>query len=77
MAIIETVEEGKLTPELTVSATQTALVLMGNTHHHQHMAQERCKHLFMNLNPALRSMASDVKSFGDEFANLVTESGST
>ena len=59
-AIIETAEEGKLTPELAVSATQTALVLMGNAH--QHMAQERRKRLLMNLNPALKSMANDEKS---------------
>ena len=42
-AIIETAEEGKLTPELAVSAAQTAFVLMGNAH--QHMAQERRKRL--------------------------------
>ena len=60
-AIIETAEEGKLTPELAVSAAQTALVLMGNAH--QHMAQERRKRLLMNLNPALKSMANDEKSF--------------
>ena len=78
-AIIETAEEGKLTPELAVSAAQTALVLMGNAH--QHMAQERRKRLLMNLNPALKSMANDKKSFknaapmlfGDEFAKLATE----
>ena len=78
-AIIETAEEGKLTPELAVSAAQTALVLMGNAH--QHMAQERRKRLLMNLNPALKSMANDEKSFknaapmlfGDEFAKLATE----
>ena len=78
-AIIETVEEGKLTPELAVSAAQTALVLMGNTH--QHMAQKRRKRLLMNLNPALKSMANDKKSFknaapmlfGDEFVKLATE----
>ena len=78
-AIIETAEEGKLTPELAVSAAQTALVLMGNAH--QHMAQERCKRLLMNLNPALKSMANDEESFknaapmlfGDEFAKLATE----
>lgn len=62
-----------------MSAAQTTLVLMGNAH--QHMAQERRKHLFMNLNPALKSMANDEKSFkkaapmlfGDEFAKLATE----
>ena len=78
-AIIETAEEGKLTPELAVSAAQTALVLMENAH--QHMAQERRKRLLMNLNPALKSMANDEKSFknaapmlfGDEFAKLATE----
>ena len=78
-AIIETAEEGKLTPELVVSAAQTALVLMGDAH--QHMAQERRKQLLMNLNPALKSMANDEKSFknaapmlfGNEFAKLATE----
>ena len=77
-AIIETAEEGKLTPELAVSAAQMALVLIGNAH--QHMAQERHKRLLMNLNPALKSMANDEKSFknapmlfGDEFAKLATE----
>ena len=78
-AIIETAEEGKLTPELAVSAVQTALVLMGNAH--QHIAQERRKRLLMNLNLALKSMANDKKSFknaapmlfGDEFATLATE----
>ena len=78
-AIIETAEEGKLTPELAVSATQMAFVLMGNIH--QHMAQERRKCLLMNLNPALKSMANDKKSFknaapmlfGDEFVKLATE----
>ena len=79
MAITETVEEGKLTAEMAVSATQMALVLMGNAH--QHMAQERRKRLLMNLNPALKSMANDEKSFknaapilfGDEFVKLATE----
>ena len=78
-AIIETAEEGKLTPELAMLAAQTALVLMGNAH--QYMAQERRKQLLMNLNPALKSMANDEKSFknaapmlfGDEFAKLATE----
>ena len=78
-AIIETAEEGKLTPELAVSAAQTALVLMGNAH--QHMAQERRKRLLMNLNLSLKSMTNDEKSFkkaapmlfGDEFVKLATE----
>ena len=78
-AIIETAEEGKLTPELTVLAVQTVLVLMGNAH--QHMAQERRKRFLMNLNPALKSMTNDEKSFKnvapmlfvDEFAKLATE----
>ena len=78
-AIIETVEEGKLTPELAVLAAQMALVLMGNAH--QHMAQERRKRLLTNLNLALKSMPNDEKSFknvtpmlfGDEFAKLATE----
>ena len=52
---------GKLTPELAVSATQTALVLMGNAY--QHMAQGRRKHLLMNLDPALKGMANDKRSF--------------
>ena len=43
MAIIETVEEGKLTPDMAVSAAQTALFLIGIAH--QHMAQERCKRM--------------------------------
>ena len=73
--IIEIAEEGKLTTELAVSAAQMALVLMRNTH--QHMARARCKCPLMNLDPAMKSMANDEKSFknaarmlsGDEFAN--------
>ena len=38
-----------------------ALFVMGNAR--QHMAQERRKHVFMNLNPALQCMANDEKSF--------------
>ena len=60
-AIIETAEEGKLTPDMAVSAAQMALFLMGNTH--QYMAQERCKRVLMNLNPTIKSMASDEKVF--------------
>ena len=78
-AIIETAEEGKLTPDMAVSATQMALFLMGTAH--QHMAQERRKRILMNLNPAIKSMASDEKVFrkaapmlfGDKFAKLATE----
>ena len=77
--IIETAEEGKLTPDVAVSAVQTALFLMGNAH--QHMAQEGHKRILMNLNPAIKSMASDEKVFrkaapmlfGDEFAKLAAE----
>ena len=79
-AVIEIVEKGKSTTELAVSAAQMALALMGNAH--QHMAQERhIKCLLMNLNPALKSMVNDKKSFkngvpmlfGDELAKLATE----
>ena len=78
-AIIEIVKEGKLTPDMAVSAAQMALFLMGNTH--QHMAQERRKRILINLNPPIKSMASDEKVFrkaapmlfGDEFAKLATE----
>ena len=38
VALLENAEAGDLTPEMAVSATQTALYLMGNVH--QQMAQE-------------------------------------
>jgi len=63
MAIIETVKEGNFTPEMVALAAQTAFCLMGNTH--QHMVQERCKWMLMNLNLAFKSMANDDKVFKD------------
>ena len=65
-------------PEKAVSATQTSLYLMGNAH--QQMAQERRKKLILKLNPSLKFMAEDNKSFvssapmlfGEEFAKQVT-----
>ena len=52
---------------------------MGNAH--QYTAQERGKRFLMDLNQAIKSMASDEKVFrkaapmlfGDEFAKLATE----
>ena len=60
-ALLESAEAGDLTPEKAVSATQTALYLMGNAH--QQMAQERRKKLILKLNPSLKFMAEDNKSF--------------
>ena len=61
-------------PKKAVSATQTALFLMGNAH--QQMAQERRKKVILKLNPSLKFMADDTKNFtsaapmlfGEEFA---------
>jgi len=77
-ALLESAEAGDLTPEKAVSATQTALYLMGNAH--QQMAQERRKKLILKLNPSLKFMAEDSKSFvssapmlfGEEFAKQAT-----
>ena len=60
-ALLESAEVGKLTPEKAVSAAQTALYLMGNVH--QQTAQERQKKLILKLNPSLKFMAEDAKSF--------------
>ena len=76
--LLESAEAGDLTPEKAVSATQTALYLMGNAH--QQMAQERRKKLILKLNPSLKFMAEDNKSFassapmlfGEEFAKQAT-----
>ena len=73
-ALLEIAEAGELTPEKAVSAAQTALYLMGNAH--QQTAQERRKKLILKLNPSLKFMAEDAKSFssaapmlfGEEFA---------
>ena len=73
-ALLESAEAGDLMPEKAVSATQTALYLMGNAH--QQMAQKRRKKLILKLNPSLKFMAEDNKSFassapmlfGEEFA---------
>ena len=77
-AVLESVEAGELTPEKAVAATQTAIYLMGNVH--QQMAQERRKKLILKLNPSLKFMAEDGKSFasaapmlfGEEFAKQAT-----
>ena len=77
-ALLESTEAGDLMPEKAVSATQTALYLMGNAH--QQMAQERRKKLILKLNPSLKFMAEDNKSFassapmlfGKEFAKQAT-----
>ena len=74
VALLESTEAGELTPEKAVSATHTALYLMGNAH--QQMAQEQRK-LILKLNPLLKSMVEDSKSFvssapmlfGEEFVN--------
>ena len=47
-ALLESAEAGDLMPEKAVSATQTALYIMGNAH--QQMAQERRKKLILKLN---------------------------
>ena len=77
-ALLENAEAGELTPEKAVSAAQTALYLMGNAH--QQTAQERRKKLILKLNPSLKFMAEDAKSFssaapmlfGEEFAKQAT-----
>ena len=77
-ALLESTEAGDLMPQKAVSATQTALHLMGNAH--QQMAQEWRKKLILKLNPSLRFMTEDNKSFvfsapmllGQEFAKLAT-----
>ena len=77
-ALLESAEAGELTPEKAVSAAQTALYLMGNVH--QQTAQERRKKLILKLNPSLKFMAEDAKSFssaapmlfGEEFAKQAT-----
>ena len=77
-AILESEEAGDLTPEKAVTATQTALYLMGNAH--QHTSQERRQKLVLKLNPSLRFMAEDNKNFtaaapmlfGEEFAKQAT-----
>ena len=77
-AVLESAEAGELMPEKAVAATQTALYLMGNAH--QQMAQERRKKLILKLNPSLKFMAEDGKSFasavpmlfGEEFAKQAT-----
>ena len=73
-ALLESAEAGELMPEKAVSAAQTALYLMGNPH--QQTAQERRKKLILKLNPSLKFMTEDAKSFssaapmlfGEEFA---------
>ena len=78
VAILESAEAGELTPEKAVSAAQTALYLMGNAH--QQTAQERRKKLILKLNPSLKFMAEDARSFssaapmlfGEEFAKQAT-----
>ena len=76
--VLESAEEGDLVPVKVVSATQKALYLMGTEH--QQMAQERRKKLILKLNPLLKFMSDDSKSFtlsapmlfGDEFAKQAT-----
>ena len=78
VAILESTEAENLTPEKAVTATQTALYLMGNAH--QHASQERQHKLVLKLNPLLRFMAEDNKNFttaapmlfGEEFAKQAT-----
>ena len=60
-AILESAEEGDLTPEKAVAAAQTALYLMGNAH--QQMAQERRKKVILKLNPSLKFMAEEQSNF--------------
>ena len=71
-AVLESAEAGDLTPEKAVSATQTALYLMGNAHHQ--MSQERRKKLILKLNPSLRFMADDCKNFSNAAPMLFGES---
>ena len=78
-ALLETAEGGELKTEDTVAPVQSALYFLGNAH--QHMKQERCKKVLINLNPALKSMANYEKIFkaaapmlfGDEFAAKATD----
>ena len=78
-ALLETVEDGELKSEDTVAAVRSALYFLGNAH--QHMNLERRKKVLMNLNPALKSMANDEKTFkaaapmlfGNEFAAKATD----
>jgi len=74
-ALLESTEVGELTLEKVVSAIRTA---MGNSH--QQMAQEQRKKLILKLNPSLKIMTEDSKSFvsltpmlfGEEFAKQAT-----
>jgi len=70
-AILESAEAGELTPQKAMSATQTALVLMGNAQ--QQMAQERRKKLILKLNPSIKFMAEDTKSFSSAVPMLFGE----
>ena len=77
-AILESAEAGNLTPEKAVVSTQVALCLMGNAH--QKMAKERHKKPLLKLNPSLKFMAENLKSFepvvpmlfGEELAKSAT-----
>lgn len=60
-AIFEGAEVEKLMPEDVYSAAQSALVLMGNANNH--MAQERCKRILMNVKSTLKSMANKENAF--------------
>ena len=71
-AVLESAEAGDLMPEKAVSATQTALYLMGNAHHQ--ISQERRKKLILKLNPSLRFIADDCKNFSDAAPMLFGES---
>lgn len=78
-AMIESADAGKLTVAEAVTAVQSALVLMGNAH--QKMAQERRKKVLLQLNPVLKSLVEEEKTFqkaapmlfGEEFAKRATD----
>ena len=78
-AILKGSEAEELTPEHAYLVAQAALVLMGSANNH--MMQERCKRILMNVNPALKSMANQETAFqqaapmlfGEEFAKKATD----
>lgn len=70
-ALLESTETGESTPEKVLSATRTALYLMGNAY--QQMSQERWKKLIRKLNPLMKFTAEDSKSFVSFDLNIIWE----
>ena len=60
-SIAEGAETGVLTPKQMYASAQALFCLMGNANNH--IAQERCKRILMNVNPALKSMAEEENTF--------------